>query len=141
MVRGTRTNAEKINFFVKFDIEINCKMTRYKISTILIVSLYLISVLLSSCSNERDNMGYHTYKFTGKNDFIFDFFALNLQPESPYIDELHNLNPDVFIVTDLTKSIWDTTDKKYFIKSTITGTVYRCNVTKGTTIRTTPMKE
>ena len=85
----------------------------------------------------NEDKGYHTYEFTGRHDFLEDFFALNLDlGESPYIDQLHKLNPDVFVVTNLTEPISNRANKKYFIKSPTTGIVYECKVQKGIKIRT-----
>lgn len=99
--------------------------------------LFFASMIFYSCSLESDESGYHTYEFTGRHDFLEDFFALNMQDVSrdSYIDRLHELNPDVFVLTNLTESVWDKANKKYCIKSSETGRVYECNVQKGTKIR------
>ena len=115
-------------------------MKPYQTLSILVANICLSSIFFFSCSKQNDIIGYHTYEFTGNNNFVLDFFTLNLQSESPYIDELHKLNPDVFVATDSTKSIWDIANEKYFIKSTITGTVYECKLKRGTTIRLSPIE-
>jgi hypothetical protein len=95
-------------------------------------------MLFSSCSIVSEDNAYHTYEFTGRHDFLEDFFALNMQAQSSdsYVDRLHQLNPDVFVLTNLTEPVWDRANKRYCIKSLKTEKVYECKVKKGTKIRT-----
>lgn len=97
--------------------------------------------ILSTCSLVSEDSGFHSYEFTGRHDFLEDFFTLGIDlGESPYIDQLHRLNPDVFVVTNLTEPFSDRINKKYFIKSPDTGVVYECKVQKGIKIRTGPFR-
>lgn len=88
--------------------------------------LIILALLCFSCS-QSFSPSYTIYTAEGGENIEQDIASLGLdQNGDPKIDEYHRINQEYFLPTNLYRP-----EKIYHIKSSISNTVYECNLEKG----------
>ena len=96
------------------------------------IALILAIVIAASCSGKDEEVEMD--KFIKLKVGAGEPDDLRLQDyvgrSNALVDEIHRLNPDLFILTDL-KYVDDGEPGQHYLKSSLTGKVYRCEYKKG----------